>query len=318
MTAKSVASLQLLSRVKVNECVDDRRRIDQLCLPRILKKWLNECYVMDNDDKLLARKFNARARSKKLNLKMIPRSKKNWHLETCSSLQNCTCTDLLNDPGRIFDDTPSHISPDERDWYFDMLAFKNGKEYCAARGDIHFSSCSEVFECACSMVTKNPEHFFNVPLEDRFQLPTLTEIQELREEWMEKEMFNFDVMKLTKTDCLEEWLDNKKEKIKKFNIVCRVLGKALKFVETELDGYHLNNCWDGHYYNCEEILDNPKEFFIYTHYFMSSHDKKYTIIGEKNIHVKECPRVQILCDPYKKFPESFECTCMHLHVYAYM
>lgn len=77
-----IASLQLLTRIKVNTCINDRYSLKQLNISQILKDWLNKFYVMDNDDKLLARKFNATVKNLKMTTDL---GEKSWHLSICYS-----------------------------------------------------------------------------------------------------------------------------------------------------------------------------------------------------------------------------------------
>lgn len=294
-----VSSLQVLNRIKINRCVDDRRHIDRLNLSQILKNWLNKFYSMDNDDKLLVRKFNARCRSEGLKLKM-ENDCNYWHLKNCDFGRLCPCIDILNDPGRIFEDKPSQIPTNDRIWYFNMLALKNRKKY-SLEDNGHCLRCTEKLNCVCLIARNNPEHFFNVPPEDRFRIPIPTDIRDLQEEWT-----------------------GLNDNIRKFNIVCRVLGMVLKFVETKSAGYHLNCCGRIGYCICEKALNEPANYFIHciekelnesANYFIHSQlRKKYVIENVKYVvgnvsHLKNCSIVKILSNPYEKFPEYVKCNC---------
>lgn len=289
-----IASLQLLSRINVNKNINDRRRIDRLNVPQTLKKWLDEYYVMDNFDILLVHKFNARARSERSKIKMVLRERtivgwkgqviymNVWHLQYCKKYSHCICKDVLNDPGCIFDNTPSQIPVGECIWYFEMLAIQNYKTYFLGC-QRHFLRCNGKCVCANSIAKKNPEQFFNVPSEDKFRLLTMTEIRELRKEWI-----------------------NLNDKIRKFNIVCRILGKVLTFVKTESAGYHLNRCgYDGIFIcECKKALNTPAKYFV-----SYLGNNKYRIRDEDEIHSEDCARVKILRNPYERFPDNFDCNC---------
>lgn len=285
-----VASLRVLSRIKTNRCVCSRQAVEKLYLPQIYKGQLDKFYVTDNDDKLLAYKFNAKSHSKGSKIKMVMRDA-NWHLQSCSSITSCVCIDLLNDPERIFHDTPSQISVDDRIWYFNVLALKNLKHY-SLKNNGHFRDCNKEFDCACSMVEKNPEQFFNVPPKNRFRIPTPTEIRNLQEKWKS--------------------LNNN---IKKFNIACRILGMILKFVKTESNGHHLNICGIFCACNCRETLNNPAEYFIYKYklIFRQSNVRNEKI--NKYWHFENCSIVNMFRNIYVKFPEYVECDCDIFYYY---
>lgn len=171
--SKGIASLQVLSRIKVNVWLDDQRCVERLNIPKIIKKWLNEFYDMDNSDKLLATKFNAKSHSKGSKLKMeryytnkiIYESREfniHYHLQSCLNCKHaykfCACPDLLSDPGRIFDNTPCQIPIDDRVWYFEMLLYKHCK-MCSLERDKHFDCCNRTSKCPCWMAIRNPEFF---------------------------------------------------------------------------------------------------------------------------------------------------------------
>lgn len=283
-----VASLQLLSRINVNNNVNDRRLIDRLNIPQIIKKWLDEYYDMDNSYRRLAQKFNAKAHSEGSKLKMCKREmvfagrtieiETTWHLQDCKRNNiYCMCNYILKDPSCIFENTPSQILLGEREWYFGKLGWKNGTIF-NLKTKKHFCFTPYVMcDCVKSRAIRNPEHFFRIPLEDRFKLPTESEIQELKKEWK-----------------------NAKDNVRKFNIVCRVLGKILAFIKTE-DGYHLNNC--GYYCKCKIALETPETYFV-----LDVLNENY-IIRDEITHLKDCARLKILCNPYKKFPKNFDCHC---------
>lgn len=238
--------------------------------------------VFKNTDRL-AHKFNERANTEGFNLKMVRNDFNDWHLQTCI-FHHCACSDLLDDPGRIFNATPSLISENESVWYFTLLALRHKRIYRLGY-DGHLTSCTKTDDCACLTMRKNLEHFFNVPPEDRFQLPTWTEIGELEKEWADDD-------------------------IKKFNIICQILGKALKFVKTESYGNHLNKCGYEGYCICNDALNYP------TNYFICEFDVngKCQIRDESVWHFKKCACLNMLRNPYKKFPKYFKCNCNNVKI----
>lgn len=245
---------------------------------------------------ILALKFNARALSEGSSIQMV-HSRYGWHLQTCFPVYDCICPDLLNDPGRIFDNTPSNVPMEESIKHFRFLAKKNHRDFIM-RDNGHLCNCiytkgaerlrgDQQYECACFMLRKNPEQFFKIPLKDRQKILT-TEIKDLRNEW-----FKLD------EEC----------KTKKFNILCRVLGKTFEFISTESAGYHLNTC-PFSYSNtgpdtcgCSIPINYPAKYFI------QWMNEKCKIRGEEKLHSKDCARVQLLFKPYDTFPEYFNCTC---------
>lgn len=133
-------------------------------------------------------KFNARAQSEGFNnIQFAWSIGLGWHLQTCLTYGPCICTDLLDDPGRIFDHLPSNVFIEKDVKYFMTLAAKHNKYY-VMHDNGHLFNCiyapngqqfrgDELYECACYMVRKNPEQFFNIPLQNRFQLPMSSDVK---------------------------------------------------------------------------------------------------------------------------------------------
>lgn len=298
-------SLKELCRSKVNECINHRKSIAQLSLPGILRNWINKHYFIDNNDYILACKFNARALYQGSKMKIV-RCSKGWKLEMCyyhhiitrsgddlhidTSSAHCVCSQLLNDPGCIFDDTPTQVPIDERIVYFSVLAQKNGSNLLMLRNG-HLSSClCSIFKklhcrCACSRLRANPEHFFDIPMQDRYKPPTLSEVVTLQKKWMSV-----------------NW------KVERFNIVYRILGKTLMFINNELNGYHLNTCWrsrckrkDNSYIlcHCSQLLSDPKNYFIESVFNRT--------LKSQFRHSANCVYAKMLQNPYDMRPEYIQC-----------
>lgn len=243
--------------------------------------------------------FNARALTENSKIQFaLNKYGGGWHLQTCIPYHDCMCADLLDDPGRIFDYTPTNVPIQESIKYFMTLSRSNGRNY-VMRDNGHLHNCiyapncknfrgDQSYECACDMVRKNPEQFFKIPLQDRFKFPMPSEVQNLRNEWDESESY-----------C----------KIKKFNILCRVLGKTCKIVLTHT-GHHLTTCtwsWANNgpcCCHCSNAVFHPETFFL-----QQMDGDKFKIYGEDVMHSKDCVRVKALHNPYDCFPKSLKCTC---------
>lgn len=218
------------------------------------------------------------------------------HLVTCKRWDGdpCICDDLLRDPGRIFDESisPSQVPKEEAADYFNWLARKHGKKYLMIRRDGHLVDCtnnrSNVKQCPCARLLRDPERFFRI--QNRFNRSRLndTEIRDLKLEW-------------AKTGCRQE----------KFNVLCRLLGKTIRYVRHEGE-YHLYTCsWSFRTVGppacgCNKPVEYPFEFFV-----ESILKNSYKLRGEEGYHHKECTRVETLVSPklYDEFPEHIECDC---------
>lgn len=277
-----MVSLQEMCRAHVNLHISDRDNINHLQhIPRILQNWLKRHHVKDKL-KLLAHKFNLRARNAGLKVRMVY-YRSGWHMKSCVRCSHCICTDLLYDSGRVFNDSPSEIQEYQKLKYFVFLSSGIDRYKFNMNDNGHFHYCKKLWksrlECPCELAIKNPEQFFKIPLHERYKPPSKFEIQELREKW-------------NKERCLK----------KKFNIFCRVVGIFLKFKD---DG-HLNNCYGNCCIRCELAAVFPEDQFIE---YIKSDLNTYLTFDDSAYHSENCARVKILQDPFKQFPENFKCTC---------